>query len=395
VLSAGDPAALRVTRRFLDETAYAYLSYRLIPGHETLVWPDFAQLHTALERLNGIYRLLFTLFRQGHAAEERVLRQALPAEVLEALIACGLLVRDRHDEWRTPGLALVPVEGLILAVSLPPHYPTAASPKQPVYIGMESIWLTRALPPRLAGRRVLDLCAGSGVQGLLCAARGAARVVCLDRHEKAVAAARFNAAFNGFPDAVDVRSSDLYAALGPDERFDLVVCNPPFMPVMESVDYPLCGAGGPDGTTVLRRLFDTLPERLLPRGEAIVFCNALGGPTFINLNREVLEPLARNHRLFIRAHVDDKHPIDDYVTGTLTGNLIHTCPELPAAERQARIEGWLNDLRWRGIPAEFIYGQLLRVWKGRDEVGLAILPAYDPIRTDPLVARALAVREQR
>jgi SAM-dependent methyltransferase len=389
VLNPADTAALQTLRRFLDETSFAYLSHRLIPGHDSIIWPDFPQLHGALKQLNGIYRLLFTLLRQGHAADEDVLRQALPSEVFRAFADTGLLQRNGHGQWQTPGLALVPVEGLLLAVSLPPHYPTAASPKQPVYIGMESLWLARALPGQPAGRRVLDVCAGSGLQGFLCAARGATRVVLLERHAEAVAAARFNAAFNGLDRVVEVRASDLGAALAADERFDLVVCNPPFMPVMEDVDYPACGDGGLDGTTVLRRIFRALPSWLAENGEAVLFCNALGGPASIFFNREVLEPLARDHDLFIRAYVDDKHPLEDYVTGTLTGNLTHTCPELSAETRREKIAGWLRELRRRGIPADFIYSQVIRAWKGRERPGLAVLPAYDPARTDPLVSRAL------
>ena len=69
MLNPADTAALQTLRRFLDETSFAYMSHRLIPGHDSIIWPDFARLHGALKQLNGIYRLLFTLLRQGHAAD--------------------------------------------------------------------------------------------------------------------------------------------------------------------------------------------------------------------------------------------------------------------------------------------------------------------------------------
>ena len=394
MLSSTNRQALDLVRGYLDDAGFAYMSYRLIPGHDSIIWPDFPVLHATLAQMSDTYRLLFTLLRQGHAAEERVLEQALPGEILDAFKACGLLEEASPGLWRTPGLALLPVEGLLLAVSLPPHYPTAASPKQPVYIGPESLWLTRALPPRLAGSSVLDLCAGSGIQGLLCAARGAALVVALELHPQAVAAARFNAALNGLQGVVEVRASDLGAALREAERFDLVVCNPPFMPVMEDVDYPLCGAGGVDGTRLLRRIVAGLPLWLAPGGEAVLFCNVLGGPTSVHFNDAVLEALARSHDLFIRAYVDDKHPWSEYVEATLLPNLRTTCPELSAVEREGRIAAWEAELKRRSIPADFIYGQILRVWQGRSPGGLVILPAYDPISTDPLLARARMARHR-
>ncbi len=392
MLRHDDARALATVRRYLDDAGFAYMSYRLIPGHDSIVWPDFPVLHATLAQMSGIYRLLFTLLRQGHAAEQAVLEEALPRDVLAALISCGLLEEAEPGVWRTPGVGLVPVEGLLLAASLPPHYPTATSRKHPVYLGPESLWLTRALPPRLAGARVLDLCAGTGIQGLLCAARGARRVVALELHPEAVAAARFNAALNGLQDLVDVRASDLYAAVEPGDRFDLALSNPPFMPVMDGVDYPLCGDGGSDGTRILRRIFAGLSRHLDTAGEALVFCNVLGGPTSIHFNDAVLAPLARRDDLFIRAYVDDKHPWSEYVEATLLPNLRATCPGLDAAVRDVRLEGWEAALDREGVPRAYVYGQILRVWAGRRPGSLVTLPAYEPTATDPLLARARMAR---
>lgn len=76
----------------------------------------------------------------------------------------------------------------------------------------------------LAKLRVLDLGTGSGVLALVCARKGAA-VVAVDIHPEAVAIARRNATDNGLP--LDVRLSDQFAAVA-DERFDLVIVNPPY-----------------------------------------------------------------------------------------------------------------------------------------------------------------------
>jgi SAM-dependent methyltransferase len=388
VLRPTEAGALDQVREFLAETAYAYMANRLIPGHGTVVFPSFEVLHGAIQPLRGIYRLLFTVFLEGHPATEEILRRALPSGLFEAFESTGLLVPDRAGEWRTPGLALVAAEGMLLAVSLPPHYPTASSRSQPIYIGIESLWLARALPPRLDGRRVLDVCAGSGVQGLICAARGAASVTALELQPGTVDVSRFNAALNGLTARVEVRCSDLFGALRPHERFDFFVCNPPFMPVMEDVDYPLCGAGGADGMAVTRRIVDGLPRHLAAGGSGVMFVNALGSRRSVHFNHEVLEPMARREGLFIRAHIDDKQPMADYIAHTLTGNLINTCPGLSAGERDAKIAAWLRALADRGVPADMVYGELIRIRRAPDHPGLAVLPAYDPRQRDPLVSRA-------
>lgn len=389
MLKTDDESAIEVIRNFLDDVSFNYMSYRLIPYHDTLIFPDFVVVQQSIKSLNSIYRFLFSLFRQGHVAEDEVLRKAIPPPVFEAFVTTGLLVQNELKQWRTPSLVIVPIDGLYLTVSIPPHYPTAITRKQPIYLGVESLWLTRAIPSRLTGRRVLDICAGSGIQGLICAARGASKVVCLEKADDAVSVARFNVALNQFSDIVEIRPSDLYSALGEDEIFDFIISNPPFMPVMDDVEYPICGTGGADGTRLLRGIFAGLPKYLADDGEGVIFCNAIGDQFSINVNRELLTPLANEHNLRIRAFVHDKATIDEYINATLNGNLLNTCPELTADQRQQKITAWQEDLKQREVLSDFMYGQIVRFWKGKSEAGMANFPSYNLSTTDPLVARAI------
>lgn len=81
--------------------------------------------------------------------------------------------------------------------------------------------------PRADGSScALDLGTGSGVQALVLAARGY-RVVAVDLNTEAVRCARANALINGLDRQIDVREGDLFGPLV-DQRFDLVVFNPPF-----------------------------------------------------------------------------------------------------------------------------------------------------------------------
>lgn len=85
--------------------------------------------------------------------------------------------------------------------------------------------LLAALPP-VAGKSVLDLGCGWGPIGLTLARLGrAGRVVLVDVNERATDLARETARAWGV--TVDVRQGDGYQALAPDERFDLIVTNPP------------------------------------------------------------------------------------------------------------------------------------------------------------------------
>ena len=77
-----------------------------------------------------------------------------------------------------------------------------------------------------AGERVLDLGCGAGVLGVVAARQGASRVLMLDADADAVRCAT-RTAQQAKCTAVEVRASDVAQAAG-DERFDVVVSNPPF-----------------------------------------------------------------------------------------------------------------------------------------------------------------------
>jgi Methyltransferase small domain len=72
----------------------------------------------------------------------------------------------------------------------------------------------------------LDLGTGCGIQALL-AAKHSGGVIATDVNERALAFARFNAALNGI-DIIDFRRGHLFEPVE-DERFDLLVANPPYV----------------------------------------------------------------------------------------------------------------------------------------------------------------------
>jgi 16S rRNA (guanine966-N2)-methyltransferase len=83
----------------------------------------------------------------------------------------------------------------------------------------------------LAGKRVLDLFAGSGALGFEALSRGAAHVVFADRSSAASALLRKTAARLGVEDAVEVRRGEAGAVLrrlAGDRVFDLVFLDPPY-----------------------------------------------------------------------------------------------------------------------------------------------------------------------
>ena len=81
------------------------------------------------------------------------------------------------------------------------------------------------------GARVLDVCCHVGAFGLRCAAAGAQAVTLVDSSAPALAQARDAALLNGFAGVVEIRREDAFDAMGAlagtEQRFDIVICDPP------------------------------------------------------------------------------------------------------------------------------------------------------------------------
>ncbi|HYE44927.1 MAG TPA: 50S ribosomal protein L11 methyltransferase [Caulobacter sp.] len=95
------------------------------------------------------------------------------------------------------------------------RYPDMGSPywAHPWGGGLALVRYLQAHPEAVAGRRVLDLGAGSGLVGIVAARAGAKRVTAVDVDPFAVAAIPMNAALNGV--AVTARDAVCWAARRP------------------------------------------------------------------------------------------------------------------------------------------------------------------------------------
>ncbi len=124
------------------------------------------------------------------------------------------------------------------------------------------------------GHRVLDLCTGSGALAVaIKKLRPDCRIEGADISPEALAMAKHNAASNG----VDVLffQGDFFAPVqGP---YDLIVCNPPYIPTgdMEKLqpqvkkEPALALHGGAEGLDFYRRLLYEVPRHLSPQGYVV------------------------------------------------------------------------------------------------------------------------------
>jgi release factor glutamine methyltransferase len=124
--------------------------------------------------------------------------------------------------------------------------------------------------------RILDLCTGSGciLLSLLKYSNGTMGVG-TDLSERALAMAKRNAERLGLTDRVDLRCGDLFAPIGENERFDIIVSNPPYIktetiehlaPEVRDHEPMIALDGGEDGLSFYKRIIPEAVRHLVTGG---------------------------------------------------------------------------------------------------------------------------------
>jgi hypothetical protein len=288
--------------------------------------------HRCAGLVDGEFRRLVGLFLLG----ERVPVADLPAAVtgvLPALARAGAARIDEEDHAQMSGLALLFMRGVWLLAQPPQISPT-------LYLGDDSFGLADRLALRPG--TCLDLCAGPGIQTLLCAHRGH-RVTAVEVNPVAAALCRVNAGLNGLSDRVTVLCGDLYGAVGGLE-FDNITANPPLVPIPASVSYPFVGDGGPDGLSTVRRILAGLPGHLSQRGQAQIIGMTLSDG-FLPLMLDELSQYARQHGMTVTVTVTAHIPVTpgaDWVTTIAETASLHA--GVPREETERAVAAGYQDL---------------------------------------------------
>ena len=116
----------------------------------------------------------------------------------------------------------------------------------------------------------LDLFAGSGVIGIYAQKCGVNAITFCDMIPRSVAFSKLNSYMSGLRQASFV-VSDCFRNIPSRSRFDLILANPPFEPVLEEDKprYFYHSYGGPSGQELMNRFLTEMPEFLADDGWAI------------------------------------------------------------------------------------------------------------------------------
>ena len=129
---------------------------------------------------------------------------------------------------------------------------------------------------------ILEIGTGCGLVALDCARQGA-HVVCTDLNFYAVALTKRNIQWNKkkLTGHIEVRHGDLFSVLQQNERFTMVIFNPPYLPTKsyERVGgtgwFDLATDGGHDGLSITKRFLEELPKHIEKNGCAYLVFSSL------------------------------------------------------------------------------------------------------------------------
>lgn len=220
-LSAAVPSAVsaQAVREVLERANYSVGGLMVALGGDLDTNPGIAPVQSRTLGDDDL-AVLARLFLLDVSVETAQAVRALAPLSVDELTATGWLCAG-EDGVRSP-VQITPFEGLLLV-----HDPLAMEvPHDDVVLGLSSAARTLAtLTPRHRVKSALDVGTGCGIHALLAAAH-ADRVVATDVNPRALAYTQLSALLSRVEN-LEVREGSFFDPVA-DERFDLVVCNPPF-----------------------------------------------------------------------------------------------------------------------------------------------------------------------
>lgn len=182
-------------------------------------------------------------------------------------------------EWHLKG-----IEVAALGARIHPAHGVFA-PTRDEYIDLVA---DAAWPEGIEHPVVFDIGTGTGVLAAVLAKRGAREVVATDINPRAVQCAQGNMNRLGTADRVHVEEADLWPAS--EQRADVVVCNPPWIPGRPTSALEQ-GIYDPQ-SDVLNRFLAELPQHLTPNGEGWLILSDLAELLGLRIRDELLDRIA-------------------------------------------------------------------------------------------------------
>jgi len=153
---------------------------------------------------------------------------------------------------------------------------------------------------------ILDLGTGCGILGIV-AADKASRVVLTDISPIAIECANENIKNNNFTSKVEARLGNLFEPINNNEQFDLILFNPPYIPIDDSerkLDWiEKAWDGGKNGREIIDKFLNDFENYLKDNGRVLMIQTSLS-------NYENTVENLKNRGLFVEILEEIKFPFE-------------------------------------------------------------------------------------
>lgn len=162
--------------------------------------------------------------------------------------------------------------------------------------------------PDFQNKTILELGTATGISALYLAKEGARKVVAVDINKKAVENAETNRVSNSITN-IEVRYSDLFSDIKPEEKFDIVYWNMPFSYV--DADYVhenvLERSIFDPGYNILKKFLDEAPEHLTREGYVLI---GTGSGADIERFKEIVAEKKFDLELLAKVDAEEVYRVD-------------------------------------------------------------------------------------
>ncbi|MBN1924043.1 MAG: methyltransferase [Nanoarchaeota archaeon] len=146
-----------------------------------------------------------------------------------------------------------------------------------VYEPLEDSFLLQKWVSKLCKDKVvLDMGTGSGIQAITAFQAGAKRVVAADLDREAILEAGKNFKAKNMP--IRLVESDLFSNIDDNEKFDIIIFNPPYLPYDENLVGDVDLSGGEIGNELSIRFLSEAVKHLNPEGFILLILSSVSDP---------------------------------------------------------------------------------------------------------------------
>ena len=240
---------------FTEEKIYSRLQ---VPDKEFILSTYLPFYLRIRMKENTLLDRLIKLFLFAMPLKNEEINDLFDRSLLDFCIKVGLI--ENNDGVYSSNTDLYPCMNGFFATD---HQFSPRFKKHHVYpLGYDSYMLARGMV-NTPSENTLDLCTGSGVQAIT-AAKFSGKVTGVDVNPRALNFARFNALLNQVKNVKFVLG-DLYEPVK-NEKFDMILANPPFVPAPRQNLY--FRDGNESGEGILEKIIAGIPSHLNDEGYA-------------------------------------------------------------------------------------------------------------------------------